>query len=70
MSQGAFDSNGEDFGSQPIKLDKGKQKSDEIIFESFSPAELEQETAREIGDVVGILGLEVPQFFWIYQECP
>jgi len=58
MSKCVFDSDEDDF-IPPPKVDKGKQK-DEIAYQSFSPAELEKETSREIGDVVGILGLEVP----------
>jgi hypothetical protein len=43
-------------------VDKGKQKSDELAFQSFSPDALEEEATKEIGDVVAILGLEVVLF--------
>jgi hypothetical protein len=69
MSKCAFNSDEENYESQsPLKADQGKQKADEVTFQSFSPVELELETCREIGDVVRILGLEVAQFMCFLKE--
>lgn len=57
-SQDGFDSDGDDY-SLSSKANKGKQKNEAVPFQSFSPAELEKEAYKEIGDVVAILGLEV-----------
>ncbi|KAF8579447.1 hypothetical protein K439DRAFT_1416175 [Ramaria rubella] len=66
-----FDSDPEGCPSPLLRVDKGKQKIDDFVFQSFSPTELEEETRKEIESVMAILGLEFPiasillrQFRW------
>jgi hypothetical protein len=59
MSQYEIDSDGEDYPSSPIKVEKGIQRSDVFPCQSFSPDKLEEEIYNEVGDVVALLGLEV-----------
>ena len=67
-SQYGFDSDSDDYPLSSTRVDKGKQKNDLLGFQSFSPAELEEEAYKEIGDVVAILHLEVVPFSQIYNS--